>query len=437
MLSKLWLFTFLVSLCFSYDKSFDAKNVYFMSEHFRTVAGVLHVNSPEIEELAGDILDIAEKTWSVEVERLGFLAPRNTDKKHIDIYIGNKGAYNSETQSIESIPSSYAGWATSYPSDNTPFFVLNPNIDLKTLEITIAHEFFHTIQYAYFDETKIDEPKWFKNIWWLEATAVLLEDEVYDDVNDYVTFLSSFYEQSYKNIEIYDGTHEYATAIYAKFFKEKYGFEIIKESLRRIESSGDKGYFEILDDILRSDYNSSMQEALKEFSLWVYNGSFEEGYLYPTIKKYPLSSSRKVEKGGILVLENLSNYVVASNTFYNQNFADSTQGMIAANQDVLVSNFSSHLIDYDLLSSHVLLENLLSLDGKPLFFPSDGFDFISSENVYTKDKNGVHVKIDTNNTTINDFIFPNDVLIKSFDTKQEQLYEKFKVKILTRKKIAL
>lgn len=436
-MNKLWLVIFFVSLCFSYEKSFDTKNVYFTSPHFRTVAGVLYTNSPKIEAFATDTLDAAEKTWSVEVQQLGFLTPRNTDKKRIDIYIANEEAYNSETQSFESIPNNYAGYATSYPSDDTPFFVLNPQINLKQLKVTVAHEFFHTIQHAYFDETKIDDAKWFKNIWWLEATAVLMEDEVFDNINDYISFLPPFFKASYKNVEIYNGAHEYAMVIYAKFFKEKYGFGIIKKSFQRIDNSGKKGYFEILDDILQKDYNSSMQEALREFSQWVYHGSFEESALYPKIKKYSLSPSRRVEKGGILVLKNLSDYIVASNRFYNQNFADSTQEMIAENQDVLVSDFSSQTIDYDLLSSHIISKNLLSLDGKPIFFPSDGFDFISSENIYIKNENGVHIRIDMNSTDINDFIFSNDVLIKSFDTNQKQPYEKFKVKILTRKKVAL
>ena len=59
-------------------------------------------------------------------------------------------------------------------------------INDNQIKVTISHEFFHTIQYAYFDETKIDYNKWEKAIWWLEATSVLMEDEVYNDVNDYL-----------------------------------------------------------------------------------------------------------------------------------------------------------------------------------------------------------------------------------------------------------
>lgn len=179
--------------CYGYDKSYDSYNVYYSSEHFRTVAGVAYKDSLGIYDLAVAILDAAELTWQKEVDELGFIKPRNSENKFLDIYIANMSAYNPESESYELIPSIYAGWSTAYPSDNTPYFVLNPSMNEEQLKVTIAHEFFHTIQLSYFDETKIDDTKWFKNIWWLEATAVLLEDEVFDEINDYVRFLNPFF----------------------------------------------------------------------------------------------------------------------------------------------------------------------------------------------------------------------------------------------------
>jgi hypothetical protein len=221
--------------------------------------------------------------------------------------IENKQAYNYETNQYETIPSNYAGWATSYPSDNTPNFVMNPSISDELLKVTISHEFFHTIQYAYFDETQINDTKWTNNIWWLEATAVIMEDEVYDDIDDYINYLDDFFNKSYKNIETYDGSHEYSMAIFAKYIKEKYGLTIIKESLSKIETSGDDGFFEIIDDLLQSYYNSSIQIALNEFANWVLykDEYFEEGSLYPNITKFDSSYKDNIEKGGILIIDDI------------------------------------------------------------------------------------------------------------------------------------
>jgi hypothetical protein len=41
--------------------------------------------------------------------------------------------------------------------------------------VTVAHEFFHAVQFAY---------DAFEDAWFMEGTAVWMEDEVYDDVND-------------------------------------------------------------------------------------------------------------------------------------------------------------------------------------------------------------------------------------------------------------
>ena len=49
-----------------------------------------------------------------------------------------------------------------------------------SLRVTAAHEFFHAIQFNY-DTTDDD--------WFMEGTAVWVEDQVYDGINDYLNYL--------------------------------------------------------------------------------------------------------------------------------------------------------------------------------------------------------------------------------------------------------
>lgn len=292
---------------FAYTKTTDTKNLYFESEHFRTVAGKSYSESSVLENFSDKLLDAAEQSWETEIENLKFKKPKNTDTKKIDIYIGNRSSFNYETQSYEIISSSYAGWATSYPSDDTPYFLINPELTNEQLKVTISHEFFHTIQYTYFDEKSLSNDKWFRNIWWLEATAVLMEDEVYDEINDYINFLSPFFDASYKNFEIYNGSHEYSMVIFAKYIREKYGIKIIKDTFSLIDKSENDGYFEILNSLLINDYNSSMPLALNEFAKWVLDSNkyFVDGRLYPTLKHYKNNDNILIEKGGIKIIDNL------------------------------------------------------------------------------------------------------------------------------------
>lgn len=402
---------------YAFEISTDVKNVYFNEGHFRVIAGIAKKDDASIQAIAQKMLDAGEKSWHTQVETLGFQKPHLSDTKPIDIYIANTLAYNYKTLSYETINSNFAGWAASYPDDNAPFFLLNKELTDEQIEVTIAHEFFHTVQYTYFDETTIPDEKWFKNIWWLEATAVLMEDEVYDDINNYVSFLTPFFSQSYKHIETYNGSHEYAMAIYAKYIKEKYGFEIIKESLRRYEISGDKGFFEILDDLLGELYGSSMHEMLVEFSKWIYapQNYFQDGSLYPNIQKYALNATSKIEKGGILVLEGLTGYAVISRSLYAQRFAQTNDAMIAHGEDILVSNFSSQNIDWELLSQNIINETYFSQ-------PYTLYSYDTYTNSYF--------------WHIGDMLLPKDIFLQEITTPQIS-YQKMRIKLATRQKIEL
>jgi hypothetical protein len=54
-------------------------------------------------------------------------------------------------------------------------------VPVNALRVTVAHELFHAIQYAYDD----GEPRWF-----MEGSAVWMEDVVYNAINDYLQYVS-------------------------------------------------------------------------------------------------------------------------------------------------------------------------------------------------------------------------------------------------------
>jgi len=302
----LMLITIFISVSANYITSEDNKNYYLESQHFKVIVGIEYKLDTNIQDKMTNILDIAEKSWDVEINQLGFNAPRNTQSSLIDIYIGNMNAYNYEYDYFQEIDASFAGWASSYSSNNTPFFVLSDTINDDILKTTISHEFFHTIQYSYFEISNIDYDKWIKNIWWFEATAVLLEDEVYDDLNGYVYFANQYFNNTDLAIETYNRSHEYSLVVFAKYIKERFGFDIIKKSLSMIETSGELGFFEILDNIFKDDYNTSMIGELTHFTLWLKDPSlyFEEGNLYNNVKKFDTDTNSELAKGAIKILNN-------------------------------------------------------------------------------------------------------------------------------------
>jgi hypothetical protein len=130
---------------------------------------------------------VVEEVWDHEVGDLGYRAPKDDSAStdhgpdgKLDVYIanlGDDGLYGYCTSDDPNLgpTSTYEFWdASAYcvvDDDYREF----PLPGLPSLQVTVAHEFFHAVQFAY---------DVFEDAWFMEGTAVWMEDEVYDDVND-------------------------------------------------------------------------------------------------------------------------------------------------------------------------------------------------------------------------------------------------------------
>lgn len=304
----------------------DDRNIFLYSGHFRVIYGLVYKDDITVENLAKNILSIANEVWSKEIESLGFKAPINSDKYYIDIYIGNTQAFNKAESLYVTVSKAYAGYATAY-RDRTPYFVINPDIRLDILKVTIAHEFFHTVQYAYgLSDVAVDI--WYQNIWFLEATATMMEDEVFDDVNDYIHYLNYYVYNTNLAIEYYNSGIEYGKVIFAKYLREKYGIDFIKSLFENYQL--DKTLLEIIEKKF-SDINSSFKNAMLEFATWMANEDqyFEEGTLYPSAKKYNLNENIRIENYGFALFNSgETRYLVSSNPEYLQSNFNGQQNII-------------------------------------------------------------------------------------------------------------
>jgi hypothetical protein len=133
--------------------------------------------------------------WNTEIVEQGFRAPKSDATSdndggdaRTDVYLLNIGAaglygycYTDDPEIEKSNGkhdiSSYCVLDNDYSSEEFPH--LGP---LENMQVTAAHEFFHAVQFAYdaYDDS-----------WFLEGTAVWMEDEVYDAVNDNYQYLNT------------------------------------------------------------------------------------------------------------------------------------------------------------------------------------------------------------------------------------------------------
>ncbi|MFA5360237.1 MAG: hypothetical protein WC349_04755 [Patescibacteria group bacterium] len=152
-----------------------------------------------------------------------------------------------------------------YGESSTPcssYILMNISIGDKRdtiLKTVLAHEIFHSYQYAY----KYDVVK---DNWWGEATAVWAEDFIYPGDNTEQTRLSRFfkYPTTGLNKETPPSAHHYSAYIFPFFITKKYGDEFMKKSWNGCDG---KDCLKSIDEIIEGGF----KQQWKEFTLWNYN----------------------------------------------------------------------------------------------------------------------------------------------------------------------
>ena len=131
-----------------------------------------------------------DEAWSYVIGTLGYRAPIAGGNK-IEIYIMDINGYGATVSDnrglyIE-VDNDYQGVSSNLDRDGTQF---------GAMKVTAVHEFFHVVQAGY-DDWPNDFSD--KNLWWEENSAVWIEDELYDEVDDYRHYLGQPYEDRNDN----------------------------------------------------------------------------------------------------------------------------------------------------------------------------------------------------------------------------------------------
>ncbi|MBN1314336.1 MAG: hypothetical protein JXA42_02670, partial [Anaerolineales bacterium] len=134
-----------------------------LTTHFRTRWWAPDGNVAQA--YAQTVSDYMENSWTVQVTNYTYRQPPNMAGNRIDVW-------------VDDIPAAGTyGLTYNATATNPPSIEIDIGRSEDIRKDTAAHEFFHAIQCAY---------KWFTNnneLWWMEATAVYMADEVYDNVN--------------------------------------------------------------------------------------------------------------------------------------------------------------------------------------------------------------------------------------------------------------
>ena len=176
--------------------------------------------------------DTVEAVWQQEVESMGYRAPLGDGTKggdsKLDVYladVGSLGYYGYCAPETRKSGDTFTGYCV---LDNTfKGFPLDP---LPSLEVTAAHEFFHTVQFAY---------DAFEDRWFMESTATWMEERYADAVNDNRQYLR--YGQVGKPQTSLDtfqsiGASQYGNWAFWEYLTERKGNGLVKKVWQKAAS---------------------------------------------------------------------------------------------------------------------------------------------------------------------------------------------------------
>jgi hypothetical protein len=262
-----------------------------------------------VPDYVDECAKILDYIWAKEVDTLGYNPPpsdgwyplgwNNGGDGKYDIYLRAFGSGILGQTTPETTQTSGSQIWTSYIElDNDYLSYPTYHSQYEWFQVTAAHEFFHAIQFGY----DVYENEVAGNVvkpYWMEMSAVWMEDQVFDNINDYIYYLSglsSIFNKPWLSLRNFDGLHPYSACIWPIFLGEKFGIGIIKDIWTRCAQTPGDNVLSATDQILNDLYGSSLNDAFREFTVWNYFtgdranpslfGFYSEGDLFWT-KDYP------------------------------------------------------------------------------------------------------------------------------------------------------
>lgn len=239
--------------------------------HFRVHYNTTGSDAPDQTDADGngtpDFVDSTlvdlEYAWNI-IMGLGYGRPRS------DLGRGGSDAVDVYLQDL-SVPQFYGYTSpdTGIMGMDSAYMVLDNNYTdriyttkgMPALRVTSAHELFHVFHYSYYGAEEA--------VWWMEHTAVWMEDYAWDDVNDYLSYLNAFLNDRDSPLDYYstsyNSTYMYGASLFAFMLAKKHGPGVLRSiwSTIRDHQSGNIDQFNAI-------IPGGLSQALSDLGVWTY-----------------------------------------------------------------------------------------------------------------------------------------------------------------------
>jgi hypothetical protein len=151
---------------------------------------------------------------------------------------------------------------------------------LADLEVTFAHEYCHILQMNY---------DAYQDAWMAESTAVWMEDQVYNGINDYLRYVRRWVHL-YNTPLTANSIREYGTTVWNEWLVRRYGRDIIRDAWSRALHTRPGGFsVASYDSAIRaaggSEFGDEFARFARDVAEWRSGGLFREGRRYPDVPR--------------------------------------------------------------------------------------------------------------------------------------------------------
>ncbi|HEY2052711.1 MAG TPA: MXAN_6640 family putative metalloprotease [Solirubrobacterales bacterium] len=257
------------------------------------------LDAPRLKDTNGDgipdyverVLALAEHVHEIENEKLGWREPLSDGtlgggEGETDIYLAEIGpqlfGYASpdrgQTEEGGGAPRHLHGYLV-LDNDYEPFEYPHTTQG-RDLKVTIAHEYNHILQFGY----DANEDAWFA-----ESTAVWMEDQVYNGIDDYLRYVRRWVQLSEAPLTA-NSLKEYGSAVWNEWLAHHYGRALIRQAWADAGQVRPDGFaVGAYESAIRAAGGPGFGHDFTRFAAdvaeWRTGIGFRESYLYPDMPR--------------------------------------------------------------------------------------------------------------------------------------------------------
>jgi hypothetical protein len=257
------------------------------------------IDAPDLADGDGDgvpdfvrrVLRIAEHVHEIENGRLGWREPKSDGRRggrngKTDIYLSQIGGElfgyaapdRGQASKQHRIPRRLHGYLVL--DNDYSAFEFPGTAPLDDLEVTLAHEYDHILQFGY---------DAFQDPWFAESSATWMEDQVYNRIDDYLRYVRRWVKRWDTPLTM-SSIKEYGSAVWNQWLARRYGSTIVRQAWARAIHVRPGGFsVNAYESAIRAAGHSDLGHDFARFAAavaeWRTGEGFRESRRYPDMPR--------------------------------------------------------------------------------------------------------------------------------------------------------